>query len=308
MDNNLSHAPRTSSLEEAIEKTIERLKEKTPEEMFPEYLTLIDGLKACSFGRYLLQHGGLNGEWIHYAISYPQNGKITGRNYDGEPFGWVEEMMLSKAPVVLATQERFLYFIQEIQKRIFDGAMLAAIPCGVMAELLDVDYSRISDFTLFGIDIDPEALHLASSYAHKKNLAAHTIFLERDAWDLNCKEAFDLISCTGLSIYVHEDERLELLYKELFKALKKGGTLITSFLTPPPLPNLSSEWEMSAVSLPDMILQKKIFADILESPWQCYRSEKRTRELLELSGFQIEEILYDKAHIFPTVIATKPLG
>lgn len=40
--------------------------------------------------------------------------------------------------------------------------------------------------------------------------------------------------------------------------------------------------------------------------WQIFRSEEPVKAQLREAGFREIEILYDKAHIFPTVIAKKP--
>ena len=51
------------------------------------------------------------------------------------------------------------------------------------------------------------------------------------------------------------------------------------------------------------LLQKIVFADVLECKWQIFRSEELVRSQLLDAGFTEIEVFYDEAHIFPTVIA-----
>lgn len=79
-----------------------------------------------------------------------------------------------------------------------------------------------------------------------------------------------------------------------------------SFLTPPPIPGFITEWELQNVNKEHALFQKIVFADILASKWQTYRSEALMRSQLQEAGFEEIEVVYDNAHIFPTVIAKKP--
>jgi hypothetical protein len=45
--------------------------------------------------------------------------------------------------------------------------------------------------------------------------------------------------------------------------------------------------------------------DVLDAKWQVFRAEEIVRAQLEEAGFLEVEFLYDKAHIFPTVVAKK---
>ncbi|MFV0340865.1 MAG: hypothetical protein ACK5MA_09645 [Parachlamydiaceae bacterium] len=51
--------------------------------------------------------------------------------------------------------------------------------------------------------------------------------------------------------------------------------------------------------------QKALFTDVLEAKWQIFRVEPAIREHLQEAGFVQIEVIYDRARIFPTVIATK---
>lgn len=47
-------------------------------------LELLEQLSQFDFGRYLLQNQGINGYWSHYMLTYPWEGRQTGKNNRGE--------------------------------------------------------------------------------------------------------------------------------------------------------------------------------------------------------------------------------
>jgi SAM-dependent methyltransferase len=304
---NISHVRRNLSLEESIDSIKNKIKTRgdLPYASMTHQLKLVDELAQFEIGKFLLQTGGLNGYWTHYAINHPQRGRLTGINSENKSFTSLESFLLDKAPTALATQQRFEIFKQEIQKRLHDEMNLASIPCGLMAELLDLDFSQLTNFSILGVDIDSESLTQSQQLAKSRELAALCTFIEKDAWDLNRNEEFDLITSNGLSIYEPDEQKIIALYRQFFSALKPKGWLITSFLSPPPTLEQQTEWDLKMVNSEDALLQKILFVDILEGKWQVFRSEQTVRSQIEQAGFEVIEILYDKAHIFPTVIAKK---
>jgi SAM-dependent methyltransferase len=265
----------------------------------------IKALSEFDLGRFLIQRGGLNGFWTHYAVMHPKQGRITGLNNRKEKFGELESFILNRSPVVLATQQRFAIFKNEIQKRVRNGCVFASIPSGLMADFLDLDYSHLSDFVLHGIDLDTESLEQAAVLAKEKMLFDRCRFSSQDAWNLHCYEKFDLVTSNGLNIYEPDDQKVIALYRQFYAALKTGGHLITSFLTPPPLPGNHSEWDMSKINAEDALLQKILFGDVLDCKWQVYRTEAQVKSQLSEAGFEIVDVIYDTARIFPTVVAQK---
>ncbi|MDP9196255.1 MAG: class I SAM-dependent methyltransferase [Pseudomonadota bacterium] len=105
---------------------------------------------------------------------------------------------------------------------------------------------------------------------------------------------YDAISSNGLNIYEPDDARVVQLYARFFRVLKPGGTLVTSFLVPPPWPLANGE---------HLKKQKAVFADILQVQWQHFRTEDQTRKQLKNAGFRDCVFLYDSRHMFPTVVA-----
>lgn len=296
---NISHFPRSSSFEESFHGLRGKICNRGDllYTSVERQLEILSELSQFELGRFLIERGGLNGFWTHYVVSHPEKPKKLS--------SLLETFLLERAPTCLATQERFVIFKREIQKEISEGCIFASIPSGLMGEFLDLDFSLLSSFSLQAIDLDLETLSQAKNYAKMKGLEKFCTFTQKDAWNLNSRDYFDLIASNGLTIYEQSDEKVLQLFQEFYKSLKSKGTLITSFLTPPPIGDKKTEWEMSHIDSQDALLQKVIFADILGAKWQVFRSERTVRELLKKAGFQSVEILYDKAHIFPTIIARK---
>ena len=287
-ERNLSHGGVRNSLDQMKEK-IEKRKD-LPYASVEQQLGILDLISQCDLGEFLIARGGLNGYWTHYVVSYP-----TLEKKSDNP---VESFVLEKAPTSLATQQRFVIFKEEIAKRLKEGICMASVPCGVMGEFLDLDYS-IKEFELHGLDIDEQTLSDAKEYASSKGLLDHCHFEKADAWDLGRTGQFDLIASNGLSVYVEDDEKVVALYEQFFKALKPEGTLITSFLSPP------QDWDVAHVVQTDALMQKLIFADILDCGWESFRTAERSVEQLKRAGFSSVEVRGDKASIFPTLIAQK---
>lgn len=304
---NISHEKRSSSFEESKEAIKRKIKKRgdLPDISAEKQLQLLEELSSFELGKFLIETGGLNGFWTHYVVTHPQKGRLTNLDIEGSPFCPLESFLLNSSPSSLATQERFNIFKEQIQSHLQDRHCLASIPCGIMSDLLDLNYSNLKNFNLYGIDLDPETISLAKSYAKEKSLLSNCNFLLQDAWSLDMSEKFDLISSNGLAIYEPDDEKVIGLYQKFYKALKPQGLLITSFLTPPPGGKLKTEWRLDKINLQDAKLQKILFLDILDVKWQIYRSEKEVKDQLENAGFGKIEIIYDTAHIFPVVTAKK---
>lgn len=298
---NLSHTLRASSFNEAYKMLAEKIKKRgdLPHVSVVQQIKFLDQLSEFPLGRFLIERGGLNGYWTHYAITYPEH------MHTQNPPNALEKFLLISTPVALAMRERFEIFKSLSQKYLHEGCALAAVPSGVMAELLDLDYSSLKTFYLYGVDLDPETAALARNYAEKKGLCSHYQHVQQDAWTFTVKKPLDLITSNGLTIYESSNERVLALYRHFYASLKNSGVLITSFLTPPPSPHASTEWKLQEVNMEHALIQKVIFLDILDSKWQVSRTEATIRDLLKKAGFREIEVFYDRACIFPTVVAKK---
>lgn len=304
---NLSHDPRNLSFGEAKQSLVDKIQQRGDLAYITveRQLELLDQLSQFELGQFLIERAGLNGFWTHYIITHPLKGRLSGLNQHNEPFHSLESFILDRAPVCLATQQRFVIFKAQIQKHLHEGCSLASIPSGLMADLLDLDFSTLATFSLHGIDLDLTSLSQAYTYAKEKKLEEKCDFSQHDAWNLEETAHFDLIVSNGLNIYEPDDEKVIELYRQFFKHLTSQGILVTSFLTPPPAPGLKTEWKLDQVNPDDALMQKIIFGDILSTKWQVFRSEETVLSQLRQAGFDDIQIFYDAAHMFPTVVAKK---
>lgn len=296
----LSHSVAAEALEKTVQEMRKRIQKQgdKPHVTVEQQLQLLDEMQQFEFGRFLLQHRGINGYWTHYMLTHPWYGRKTGVVTSD-----LERFILDEAPVLLATQQRFEVFLQQNQKAVVDGAALACIPCGMMGELLYLNFDGVKDIELVGIDFDADALVDAATLAEQRHLTQFTNLEQKDAWSLGVTAEYDLISSNGLNIYEPDDDKVLQLYQQFYTALKPGGRLVTSFITFPPGMADTCEWQLSDINQEALLLQRIIFADIIEAKWQCFRTTQKTREQLIQVGFRNIEFIYDSAHIFPTVVA-----
>ena len=291
---NVTLEERVSDIRQRIETTLscDRL----------EPLQILAELQTFSLGRYLLLHGSLNGYWTRYCVAdQAMNRKTALRN----GLGQLEDFILNRAPSMQATQERFEIFRQETQTLLHEDITVSSIPCGFMDDLLNLDYSQTSNIRRVGLDIDPESVE--GALANAKTYALKSEAYIADAWDLRAyAKQFDLITSNGLNIYVDNQEHELELYRTFASALKPGGWLITSFLTPPPSMDRNSPWQITDRAA--AVRQKIIFSDVLNAKWRVFRSEAQMRELLALAGFKVLNLSCDRQKLLPTVVARSGLG
>ncbi|MDF1684844.1 MAG: methyltransferase domain-containing protein [Legionellaceae bacterium] len=258
-----------------------------------EKIKLLAELSEFELGRFLLTQRGLNGYWTAYVI-------LHGPHLIG--LSSLESWILHRAPGIKGTHERFFIFQQQVMKRLSNNMELASIPCGLMDDLLTLDYSELNNITLTGIDLDPSSLELARKNAETKSID-FARFTQKDAWKLKLKDSFDLIVSNGLNIYEPDPQRLLELYTQFYSALKDEGILITSFVTPPPAMSSRSPWKR--VNEEDALTQRLIFGELIKVNWQSYQLEEDVVHQLEQIGFSVQEVLYDSQGVFPTIVAKK---
>ncbi|WP_367606954.1 class I SAM-dependent methyltransferase [Legionella sp. W05-934-2] len=256
-------------------------------------LQLAEELVTFPLGQFLLKNKGLNGFWTAYMILHGPKEKNLSP---------LESWIVHQSPGFKATQQRFAIFQRTLQGLLSDNCHLASVPCGLMDDLLRLDFSSVKNCQLTGIDLDEESLSLAEKNA--KNLGIkHVSFLKKDAWQLAIDNQFDAITSNGLNIYEPKSNRVIDLYRQFYKALKPKGHLVTSFITPPPTLSSKSSWKID--NLDNFMKQAAIFTDIIQAGWQCFRSESETHQQLEEAGFSVKKVIYDEQCIFPTIVAQK---
>ncbi|MHA1053688.1 SAM-dependent methyltransferase [Enterobacter mori] len=260
-----------------------------------ELLSLFDQLCEFELGRFLLINKGLNAYWTSELIRWtPDNSR---------PLTALEHIFFSQLPATLATRERYGIFNRELQKHVPHSGLMASVPCGLMYDLLDLTCPESVQFV--GGDLDDDALAGARNLAKLRGYASRTRLLRTDAWDMNFNEAFDVLTSNGLNIYEPDDAKVTDLYKIFFRSLKKGGTLITSFMTPSPLHSHNSGWRMEKLDPAFLLLQKRLFVDVIDARWTAMRTEQQTRQQLTDAGFGKIRVIYDSAGMLPTVLARK---
>lgn len=255
----------------------------------------------CSFplGKFFVERKGADGFWTDYIINYP-NAINTDKR-----LSFVEGFILERCPLTLATRERFKIFQDRTQQLLKHGDHIASIPCGMMRDLLSLDYSKLSSFSILGLDLDENSLVLAKELAKEYSLEKHVKLVQQDAWQMNMEDKLDIINSNGLNVYISDKEKVRDLYRCFFRALKKGGSLIIGVLTYPPGYEKASDWNLVTVPEEDVWMERILFQDVLGSKWRNFRTKTQILKEFKEIGFDKVEIIFDSCHIFPTVIATK---
>ncbi len=297
----ISHAPVAESAREAVKLARKRITKRgdLPYATVEKQIEILYSLSATEFGRKLLLHQGLDGEMTDQVVLRKSLGESPVAKE-------LASFIIDRAPVCLATQERFTIFQQVIDRELQDGQKVASLPCGLMSDLLTLDLTGHRGVELIGIDADLASIIGAGGRAEEAGLARNTSFHLADPWDLRVEEEYDILTSNGLSIYEKDDQRVVALYEQFYKALKPGGLLVTSTLTPPPQLDAGSEWQCELIDAGDLLQQKILLSDVVGAKWTAFRSTKFTRQLLKAAGFEDIEVLYDTAHLFPTITARKP--
>jgi SAM-dependent methyltransferase len=301
----LSHEDHPHDVDAAAEQARARIVERgdTLLASVDEQLGLLADLLEFPLGRFLLVHRGLNGYWTRQVVVYhPGEGRKAAVDEQGRPYTELERRLFD-LPAFQATQERFTHFRHALQADVREGVRMASLPCGLMDDLLTLDFSAVTEFSLTGIDLDEDALRGAAARALNQGLAPHASFLRSDAWALEVESEFDVLTSNGLNIYEPSAERVVLLYARFHRALVPGGRLVTSYVTPPGSPE-----QHTAVLDPDALrLQQIVFRMILDVGWTQFRTSDETCAQLREVGFEVEDIARDRAGLFPTIVARRPL-
>jgi len=298
--NNYSHAELGLNLDQIIADLKVNIGH-LPEDPFMSHqdkCALVDQMSQFDLGQFFLKARGLDGYWTHHVLTYPEKSE-PGQLHP------LERYILEKSPWALATQRRYVIFKEILQQKLSDGASFASIPCGLMGDLLTLDYSKTKNVSLHGIDLDPQSLKHAKQLAEEKGLSNQAHFYEADAWNLGMNHQFDLIASNGLNIYVKDEDKLIALYRSFYEALKEDGILVTSFITHPPVDGQLSEWKMEHVNVQDALLQKVLLQEILDAKWISPLSTTQVMKQLQAAGFKEVDVRFDKAHIYPTFVALK---
>ncbi|MCC4605334.1 class I SAM-dependent methyltransferase [Xanthomonas campestris pv. badrii] len=297
----LSHSNDPSTQDEqaltAVRARLLRDEAHTPERL-DALLCLVDAMSTFELGRFLLHNRGLNAHWAHQMVTY-QPGTLAR---DTAPM--LEHALFERIPLLVATRHRFGIFQHQLQALLRPGMTLVSVACGFMGELLMLDYRHCPDVRLLGTDLDPQALDGARALARQRGLE-HLVSLQlQDAWEAGEPGSADVLTSNGLNIYEPDDARVLALYRVFFDWLRPGGTLVTSFLTPPPQRSDQSPWKLEAVDASNWHLQELLTK--VSPPSVTFRTQAQTLELLQRAGYGDVTFIDDPVGVFPTVVARKP--
>lgn len=270
-----------------------------------QQLALLEDLSSFPLGRFFIERKGADGFWTDYIINYPQEGGKTGLNSEGSSLSPAERFILEKSPLTLATRERFKHFQIYTQKSLRNDMKIASIPCGVMRDLLSLDYSQFSSISIIGMDLDPKSLRLAKQLAADYGLEDRVQLFEGDAWNLPFKNQIDLITSNGLNVYISDEKKRTQLYQGFYHALKKDGILIVGVLTYPPGCEKQSDWVLEKIPNENLLMEKILFQDVLGCKWRNFRTLDEIYNDFQSAGFTDVQVIFDQYHIFPTVIGKK---
>lgn len=217
--------------------------------------------------------------------------------------------------MILATREQFNHF-QTIMRKVIDEhcyetqpIKIATIPGGMAADLLTlephIDLKRCQ-LKFINIDLDGAVLSLSKELASTLGCKIPLECRQKDAWTLETENEFDVVTSSGLNPYVPQREKVVALYEGFLKALKPGGTLITSALTPP-LSNPLCEWNKKNINMEALARQAGIFAHILQATWSNYCSTEDMVARLTEAGLVDVKVIPDNANIFPTFVGRKSI-
>lgn len=299
ISHNVQADPAIHGVVEALKARLRR-EGNVPGATLEHQLALVDQLSRFELGRFLLVNRGLDAYWTHRLVTHETDSLRHGEVSE------LEYLIFERLPAVLATRERFKIFRRELQARLKPGFVLASVPCGWMGDLLLLDYKGCSDVRLLGLDLDRNALDGAQKLANERGLAGRIELRHADAWEMDLNAEVDILTSNGLNIYEPDNDRVVSLYLKFFDALRPGGQLVTSFLTPPPGSSSESPWDMNETTHSALALQQLLFVEIVEVKWSSFRTHAETRAQLERVGFRDVTFVNDRACMFPTVIARKP--
>ncbi len=261
--------------------------------------------QRCALGRWMLINGGWNGEWTRYCVTYPQ--RVSAG--EAEPDNEVERFFLTQAPAVVATQQRAVLF-STVLSPLLPGAIAMSVPCGVMDDLLG-SAGAFEAQALIGVDLDQDSLELAREAASARGLLDKTVLARSDAWDLSAGTVIvgspgvyrdsaaggvDVMTSNGLNIYVADEAKVVELYASFRTALRPGGHLIVSALTPP------AEWESADVDI-DVLRRARGLMLINDVKWSNLRPLQTTIEQLAAAGLEVIDVHRDRIGAFPTFLA-----
>jgi SAM-dependent methyltransferase len=283
-------ADKIPRLDEVVANIKQRIKNEGDTEFATarEKLEVLDGLLEFELGRYFVLNQGLDGNWSHFiAYEYPK----LPENLKPKPS---MERMLTEVLGDFELKVRLEMAKEILQRELKEGISILSVPCGIMAALSTLDFSKLSQFRLYGVDIDQEVIKRAKVFSEKNGVGKHTEFACKDAWNLNLENQFDLALTMGLNVFIEDSKKVIALYKSLHTTLKKGGKVLVSFMTPYSFRDPNTERDLSSLDPAAVRLQRMVVTEIVQSRVVNFCSSSQIRDQLHTAGFSKVEIHYSK--------------
>lgn len=257
-------------------------------------LELLDRLMAFSLGRFWLQNHRLNAHWYDY---------IMRTHLDSQVSTALERQILYDFPIVLAKRQSFKTIQTILQQSLQNGLHMASAPCGVMGEILTLDYQAIKNIRLTAIDADFQSIVHAGELAEEKGLSTVVSFFQTDLEGLNPKDAYHILIHHAWTMGNFSKNKIQPFLRQCFKALQPGGLFISNFSTCSPEQSKDSPWHMSAIS-PEMLrLQNLLFSQIIRHVEEPTQTLDSMANFLKEAGFSGIEFIPDDSKMVVTILA-----
>lgn len=281
----------------------------------------LDKAQAFHFGRFLLEHHGVNGEWSHQLFPWRflstqevlPDGVVVKPKQD-EFTNDLEKFIYIEAPVSVASQQRFMLFVGLIKKTLEEATgqiQVANFPCGWMSDLcltLKFNEALQQKIEITGFDLDAENKDGVEQLLTQYRINTPFTFCQVDATKaLGSSSAYsfseDKVGCYdfvighGLSLYFPEKD-CQNYFLLMAAMLKPGGTLLTSTMTP------STDWRSVDTALIER--QRHFFFTVCNCRFSLFHSVDKVKNMLRTAGLEVAQVVPDDANMFPAIVATKP--
>jgi hypothetical protein len=191
---------------------------------------------------YLMRLSDLGREGIEHSGSF----RFADHIYRGTPSGrtivgtWIDARLLAM-PAAQAFRRRYEQ-AQDVVRRALESyppdvhpLRVLAVPCGIPRDILDLartlkatNPGLLARLEYHGLDIDPEALSLASGLTRECGLASVHYHLGNALAPHDYPESrFHVVVSTGLGEFLRDHE-LEAFYTLVYGVMEPGGTFYTS--------------------------------------------------------------------------------
>lgn len=263
-------------------------------------LAWLNKLSEFPFGRDLIFSRTISSYWIDQ-LTNKENYKKRKSNYKNS----VEKMIEEQSFLIASWREIHRKFIDFTQNHLKEAYVIASIPCGHMRDLFELDFSKIRNYKLVGIDIDRKVVEEASILAKNYGLQAKVEFYCYDALNLPFSNEFDIVSSCGLNIYLQNSFQIHLLYKNFFISLKEHGMALIHFFKPPPFVSSTSSWKFERNEDKTTLFDSFLLQNILELPLSAYINETEMIKDMQHVGFEDIIINSDSFGVAGIAIAKK---